>query len=92
MSLSSLRREAKKAYSDLALISHTDVRYPYRCLGRYTAFSVCLAVLLVSQHVSFESWTWLSTMGTGVAAIYRIQSLRVRFPVACHERNVGLVS
>ena len=55
MSLSRLRREAKKAYSDPALISHGDVRYPNRCLVRYTAFSVCLAVLLVSRHVSFES-------------------------------------
>lgn len=46
MSLSRLRREAKKAYSDPALISHGDVRYPYRCLVGYTAFSVCLAALL----------------------------------------------
>ena len=54
MSLFRLRREAKKAYSDPVLISRGDVRYPYRCLGRYAALSVCLAVLLVSRHVSFE--------------------------------------
>ena len=33
MSLSRLRREARKAYSDPALISHGDGSYPYRCLG-----------------------------------------------------------